>query len=511
MTVSTKIVYGKYLIVNPDTVVPSGALYLDGERVVDYGDYGQISRKYKADRTLGSAETLVMPGLVNAHSHGKGLSDFQRGHLDDTLETWKWRSFPPIDPYLDTRWACVQLLESGVTATMHHHGLVRPEAYEEEFAEVLRAYAECGVRVAFAPTLSTENVFTYGEDEAFLRSLPAETRELCQGILQRMALFGEREYFQAVLRLRQRHNGPRAQIFHGPLSPQWVREEALQEIRRQSVEQAIRMHVHVQQTQLHRLYGLKRYGKSLIAHLGDIGLLGPLLTCGHCVWISGEDIELLARSGTSVTHHPGCNLRVRNGISPVFELLRKGVTVALGMDEKEVGDDKDYLAEMRVASKLHRLSSHQLDSPCLGSRDLLRMGTEAGARVLGFEPWIGSLERGKQADVVLVDLRAVCAPYACEDLDPRDLLLYRGKAEHVRTVLVAGEVLMEDRKLVHLDREEVIRRLRESIPADYAERYRRANARFAALRAAIAAHFAPWHEEIARWEKQPYYWMNNSR
>jgi cytosine/adenosine deaminase-related metal-dependent hydrolase len=271
----------------------------------------------------------------------------------------------------------------------------------------------------------------------------------------------------------------------------------------------MRIHIHVQQTQLQRLYGLKRYGKSLIAHLAGTGFLGPEVTCGHCVWISAEDIELLASSGASVTHHPGCNLRVRNGISPVAELLRRGVTVALGMDEKEVGDDKDFLAEMRVAAKLHRLSSHELDSPCLGSTDLLRMATEAGALVLGFDRWIGSLQPGKQADVVLVDLPAMSEPYACEIHDPRDLLLYRGKAEHVRTVLVAGEVLMEDRKLLRLDREEVIRRLRESIPADYAERYRRANAPFAGLRSAVAAHFAPWYEEIAGWPKQPYYFMNN--
>jgi cytosine/adenosine deaminase-related metal-dependent hydrolase len=507
--VSTKIVYGKYLIVDADTVIPSGALYIDGDRVADYGEYGQITRRYKADRTLGSSETLVMPGLVNAHSHGKGLTDFQRGHLDDTLETWKWRSFPPVDPYLDTRWACIQLLESGVTATMHHHGLVRPEAYEEEFESVLKAYEECGVRVAFAPTLNTENVFTYGEDEAFLRSLPGEVQELCRGIFNRMALFGESQYFQAVLRLREHRNSPRVQIFHGPLSPQWVREEALQEIRRQAVELGMRIHIHVQQTQLQRLYGLKRYGKSIIAHLADIGFLGPEVTCGHCVWISEQDIELLAASGASVTHHPGCNLRVRNGISPVFELLRRGVTVALGMDEKEVSDDKDFLAEMRVAAKLHRLSSHGLDSPCLRSRDLLRMATEAGARVLGFDRWIGSLERGKQADVVLVDFRALSGPYACESLDPRDLLLYRGKAEHVRTVLVAGEVMMEDKKLARLDREEAVRRLRESIPADYADRFRRANAPFAKLRSAITAHFAPWYEEIALWEKQPYYFLNN--
>jgi 5-methylthioadenosine/S-adenosylhomocysteine deaminase len=506
---STKIVYGKYLVVDANTVIPSGALYIDGDRVVDYGDYAEITRRYGADRTLGSSEMLVMPGLVNAHSHGKGLTDFQRGQIDDTLETWKWRSYPPVDPYLDTRWACVQLLESGVSTTMHNHGLVKPDAWQEEFEAVLKAYRECGVRVAFAPTLNTENVFTYGEDEQFLRALPPDLQDLCRGIVERMGLFGEREYFEAMDHLRRSHDGPGVRIMHGPAAPQWVRREALEEIARQSRETGIRVHIHVQQTQLQRLYGLKRHGKSLIAYMDEVGLLGPRTTCGHAVWISEDEIDLLARTGTSVTHHPGCNLRVRNGISPVHRLLERGVTVALGMDEKELADDKDFLSEMRLASKLHRLPSHSLDSPHLLPRDVFRMATAAGAEVLGMEGWVGSLERGRQADVVLVDMEAMAEPFASDSLDPLDLLLYRGKAAHVRTVLVAGEVQLEDGRLMQIDREEITRRLRESIPAEYGERFLKINAPMGRLRGAVAAHFAPWYEEVARWERDPYYFLNN--
>jgi 5-methylthioadenosine/S-adenosylhomocysteine deaminase len=505
---SRTIIYGRYLVVDDRTIIPSGALYIDGETVVDYGTHRYITSRYKADRTLGSAEALILPGLINAHSHGKGLTDFQRGQVDDTLETWKWRGFPPVDPYLDTRWACIQLLESGVTTTMHNHGLARPEAWEAELAEVLRAYRDCGVRVAFAPTLSTENVFTYGEDDAFLGSLSADLRGLCEGILRRVAIFGEKQYFQAVRLLHEKHHGPRIRIMHGPLSPQWVREEALQEIRRDSDRRGLRIHTHVQQTQLQRLYGFKRYGCSLIARLEDIGFLGPEVTCGHCVWIDDEDIEILSRTGTSVTHHPACNLRVRNGISPVSVMLQRGITVAVGMDEKELGDDKDYLAELRLAARLHRLSSHELDSPHLSSREVFRMGTRNGAAVLGFDDLVGSLERGRQADLVILDLQAMAEPYAYEGHDPLDLLLYRGKARHVRTVLVAGEVLLQDGQLTRIDREEALRRLREAVPKDYEKRFRAAHASMGALRKAIAAHFAPWYGEIARWEKKPYYWMN---
>jgi 5-methylthioadenosine/S-adenosylhomocysteine deaminase len=506
---STTLVYGKHLVIDETTVIPSGALYIEGNTVIDYGSHREIMGRYRADRTLGSAETLIIPGLINAHSHGKGLTDFQRGQLDDTLETWKWRRFPPIDPYLDTCWACLQLLGGGVTTTMHNHGLVDPASYEAEFAAVLEAYSRCGVRVAFAPSLSTENLFTYGEDPQFLQGLPGELRAFCQTIIERSVVFGEKEYFEAVRKLHYRHDSPQIQIMHGPVSPQWVRKEALQQIRKDADELGIRIHTHVQQTQLQKLYGLKRFGKSLIAWLAELGFLAGDVTCGHCVWISEQDIELLSRCGASVTHHPGCNLRVRNGISPVAELQRRGVVVAVGMDEKELADDKDYLAELRLASRLHRLSSHRLDSPCLSPRDIFRMGTRNGARVLGFDDWVGSLHRGKRADMVLLDLEAMCEPYTYEAHDPVDLLLYRGKAEHIRSVLVDGEVLLDRGRFTRIDREEVARKLREAVPRDYARRFQEANRLVPRLRGAIAAHFQPWYEEIERRVKSPFYFMNS--
>jgi 5-methylthioadenosine/S-adenosylhomocysteine deaminase len=507
--VSSKLIYGKYAVIDENTVIPSGALYIEGQRIVDCGPYAQISARYKADQILGSAETLIIPGLVNAHSHGKGLTDFQRGQLDDTLETWKWRSFPPVDPHLDTCWTCLQLLASGVTTTMHNHGLVNPSGYAKEFTDVLEAYRRCGPRVAFAPSLSTENTFTYGDEEAFIASLCPELRALCEQIRGRSAAFGEKEYFDSVRALHAEYSGSRIRIMHGPVSPQWVRQEALQQIRREATELGLRIHTHVQQTQLQKAYGFKRYGKSLIAHLDELGFLGPEVTCGHCVWISEGDIEVLASSGASVTHHPGCNLRVRNGISPVFELDRRGVVVAVGMDEKEVGDDKDYLAELRIAAKLHRLSSHRLDSPCLSSRDLFRMGTRNGAAVLGFDGLIGTLERGKRADVVLLDLEAMSEPYSYEGHDPLDLLLYRGKSAHIRSVLVDGEMLLDRGQFTRIDRDEIIAKLREAIPRDYRQQFETRNRLMKRLRGAIADHFQPWYAEIESRETQPYYLMNS--
>jgi 5-methylthioadenosine/S-adenosylhomocysteine deaminase len=506
---STMLIYGKYLVTDAETVIPSGALFVEDDKIVDVGTYQQISREHKAQTTLGSADTLIIPGLVNAHGHGKGITDFQRGQIDDTLETWKFRAFPGIDSYCDTLWTALRLLESGVTTTMHNHGLVNPEAYEEEFSGLIRAYAEAGVRVALAPTLNTENAFVYGDNRAFIDSLSPELQDLCRRMLKNMARFGEKEYFDAVEKLHREHTSEQAHILHGPLAPQWVRDEALTEIKKHALQRGMQIHIHTQQTQLQYHYGLKRYGKSLIAHLEDLGFLGPEVTCGHCVWLSREDIDILARTGASVTHHPACNLRVRNGISPVFELLRQGVRVALGMDEKEFADDKDYIAEMRLAAKLHRLPSHRLDSGHLLSTAVFKMGTESGAAVLGFGESAGKLEKGRQADMVLLDLGRICEPFMYAGHHPLDMLLYRGQARDVRTVLVGGEVLVKDGKLTRIDREEVIRKLRESIPADYTKQFTQGGSLFPLLRSAVAAHYEQSYKEIDEWEKNPYYFLNN--
>jgi len=296
---------------------------------------------------------------------------------------------------------------------------------------------------------------------------------------------------------------------HGPVSPQWVTDEALQAIKQHADEQDMRVHIHTLQTQLQKLYGLRRYGKSLVEHLWDLDFLGRNITCGHCVWLSERDIELFSETGTSVTHHASCNLRVRNGIAPVFALFEKGVVVGIGMDDKEVGDDKDFLEEMRLVSKIHRLSSHRLDSEHLLPENCFQMGTQNGADVLGFADQVGTLKKGKKADIVLVDLKRMSEPFLYPELNPIDLLIYRGRGLDVETVLVGGEVLLQNRRLTRIDRQEVIRKLRESMAKEYGEDFKEKNKLFGALRERVAGYFDPWYKDIENIDKAPYYFMNN--
>ena len=196
-------------------------------------------------------------------------------------------------------------------------------------------------------------------------------------------------------------------------------------------------------------------------------------------------------------------------IAPVFALLRQGVPVAIGMDDKELWDNKNFIEEMRLVSKLHRQSSHRLDSMHLKSNEVFRMATEHGARVLGFQGQIGRLAPGMQADVVLLDLTRMQEPFCYEDHHPLDLFLYRGRGIDVDTVLVAGKVLLRERRLTGIDREECLTKLKESVPGNYTEAFRKANTHFPALRARIADWFEPWFSELEQARIRPFYSMKN--
>jgi cytosine/adenosine deaminase-related metal-dependent hydrolase len=177
-TMNSKIVYGSQVVVNPDLVIPGGALYVENGRIVDFGSYSEIKQRYTCDYEFGSKDHIVLPGFINAHNHGKGLTDFQRGQLDDTLETWKFRSYPPVDPALDTKWAAIKQLEAGITTTMHNHDLNNPNNYEKEFFDIVEAYKESKLKVAFAPTIANRNQFVYGNNEAFIHSLPEDLQAI---------------------------------------------------------------------------------------------------------------------------------------------------------------------------------------------------------------------------------------------------------------------------------------------------------------------------------------------
>ena len=484
-----------------------GAVAVEGERIEAVGAHGELAKKYPHAKAYGGKKFLLIPGLINGHGHGRGLTDFQRGALDNTLESWllDTRKYVPVSTYDDIALSAARLLRSGVTTAMHNHILKDPAAYEAEFDEALKAYRDAGMRVQFNPGVRNANPFVYGDNKAFLERLPEKIKGILTTPPPEGSLSGE-NFVQAVKTLHESSNGPMCRIGFGPLAPQWCTDELLLQIRREAEFLRAPVHVHAVQSIFQKSYGLEFLGKTLVQHMHDIGFLGKNIVIGHCVWPTEKDIQLLAESGAGVTHHPSCNLRVRNGISPAYHMLQAGVRVGLGLDGKSINDDDDMIQEMKMCYLLHRLPSLELDSPHMTAREVFKMATETNAALLGFEGEIGRLEPGMKADLVLLDYEKMCCPFVDPAHDPIDVLLYRGSGAHVDTVMVNGRVAVEKGKVLTLDEEGIGSRLAEAASRPRADREKALVSVMDEVKKHVIAYYRGWPQKV---KPEPFFAVNS--
>lgn len=487
--------------------IENGAVAVSDGRVVEVGPYEALAAQLpKPAREVGGQSFLVIPGLINAHSHGRGLSDFQRGGLDNTLESWRLNSatYIPVSLYDDVAYSAIRMLRSGVTTCMHNHLMRDASDSRQQFDTVIQAYQDVGLRILFCPGVRNANPFIYGDNDLFRKSLPPE-------ILQVLATnkpqsLDPETYFQTVNELQSEYNTPFTRIGYGPVAPQWCTTELLQKIKKEADQHGAIIHLHTLQTVFQKVYALKNHGKSYIAHLKDIGLLGDNLILGHCVFPTEADIELMAAYDTGVTHHASCNLRQRNGIAPVYKMLTAGMTVGLGMDGKGINDDDDFIQEMKVCRLLHRLSSMELDSECLSNRQVFKMATQNAARLTGFGEELGRMEPGSFADIVLLDYETMTHPFTDPSHDPIDVLLYRGHGQHVDMVIIHGQVVLEKGRVLGVDEHTIAGRLAQAAARPRSEEELRFQAAIDGLRTQVVKFFKGWPQMV---DFDPIYLMNS--
>ena len=483
------------------------AVVIDGDTIESTGPYDEMRARFPDATEIGGPRYLLIPGLVNGHSHGRGLTDFQRGALDNTLESWllDTRKYKPVSPYDDCSLSAARLLASGVTTTMHNHILADPAAHEDEHAQVIQAYADAGIRLQFNPGVRNDNPFVYGDNASFLNRLPEALREALTRPAPEGALTGD-NFVEAVQALFQRFDTPMCRVGFGPLAPQWATEALLKSVRAAADELDRPIHVHAVQSIYQKVYGLTHLNETLIAWMDRIGLLGPGLVIGHCVWPTRDDIQRLASSGAGVTHHPSCNLRVRNGIAPAFHMVRAGVKMGLGLDGKSINDDDDFIQEMKVCFLLHRIPSLELHSDHLSAREVFRMATTGSAELLGFGDTVGRLEPGRKADMALLDYDAMCWPYTDPAQDPIDVLLYRGTRHSVDTVLVDGRVVVRDGRVSTVNAEEIGRRLAEASARPRTEQEEGMLRGLETVQKHVIDYYRGWPDKV---EIEPYFAVNS--
>ncbi len=506
------LVHGDVLLTAADAPpLPGGAVLIRDGAVAAVGGCDDLRREYPGAEELGGDGMLVLPGLINAHHHGMAISTVQLGFPDppppgpglrDTaFESWMatMLALDAVDPYLGTLAKNVLLLESGVTSHLHMHfpsggGEGPPEdAYRHELHETLRAHRDAGQRVALAPHWRDRSRLAYDGDEAFVAALPPELRERARS-LTRSSI--PNDAYVATIRelIAELDADPLLSAQFAIMAPQWASDALVEAVGGAAAELGAGIHLHSLESRLQRAWGDAFAGGRELERLVAAGVLGERSALAHGVWLRDSDVELLVGAGSTVVHNPSSNIRLAAGVAPLRRLVAAGARVALGLDDMGIADDDDMLAEVRMAHVLQRVHGEP-QHPRLRPAEVFGLMWDGGARVVGAAGRPAGSSRAGAATSSSLDLRALRAPYAVDDIDVWELLVSRGKAAHVDSVVVDGRVLMRGRKLQHLDRDALMQEVAEAAAAAIARRNPGDGAWIAQLGRRIAEHYqAPvWH------------------
>jgi 5-methylthioadenosine/S-adenosylhomocysteine deaminase len=413
------------------TMDPEGSMWNPGyvgvkeDRIEGIG--ADEGRNARAEKVIDAKGGLVLPGLINSHTHA-AMTLF-RGLADDLpLMEWLNTYIFPVESRMDadfvrvgTRLACAEMILSGTTTFCDMY------LFEDEVA---RSAQEAGMRCLVGEVLYDFPSPNYGPVDAGL----AYTESLIQ----------------------KWQGNPLVSIAVEPHSVYTCSPQLLTAANKLALKYEVPLIIHVAETASEIEVVREKYGKRPFEHLESLDILGPHLIADHCVHVDESEIESIARHDVKVINNPESNMKLASGVSPVSRLLGKGVTVALGTDGCASNNNLDLFAEMDTAAKLHKVRT--MDPTVLDALTVLRMATTYGARALGYGDRIGSLEKGKQADLIIVDIRK---PHLTPMYNPYSHLVYAAKGHDVSHSIIHGRLVMEDRRLLTLDLEEVMVRAKE--------------------------------------------------
>jgi 5-methylthioadenosine/S-adenosylhomocysteine deaminase len=404
------------------TMDPEKGDLKNGTVVIEDGKITEITEKTKenAETVIDARHSVVMPGLVNTHTHA--AMTFFRGYADDLqladwLEGHIWPAEAKLtaeDVYKGSLLACLEMIRSGTTSFADMY------FYMDETAKAVEA---SGLRASLCHGL----IELWNEEKG-------ET-DLKEG--------------KRFVRAWQGAADGRIKTMYGPHAPNTCSEEFLAKVREEANRDGAGIHIHVLETEAELLAMKERYGKCSVHLLEDMGFLGPDVLAAHCVWLSDGDIEILAKRGVNVSHNAISNMKLASGIAPVHKMLEEGVNVSLGTDGCASNNNLDLFEEMKTAALLHKVNT--FSPTALPARQVLQMGTVNGAKALGTET--GMLKVGKKADLIVVDMKK---PHLTPCFDVPSHLVYSARGSDVRTTIVNGKILMDDYRLLALDEQKVM-------------------------------------------------------
>ena len=399
-------------------VIPTGAVAIDGTDIVGVDTADAVAKQFRGAETIDATGQLVLPGLINTHTHAPMV--LYRGLADDlALMDWlnnyifpaEAKTVSPEFVRAGTRLAALEMIESGTTtfADMYY--------FEEEIAKETKA---AGLRAVLGQTII---------------QFPVADAKTPADALARADVF-----------IREFKGDPLITPAVAPHAMYTLDGPTLKAARELSRQHSVPTLIHLAETRDEIQTAKERFALSPTAYLDSLGFLGVGVLAAHGVWVSEAEIAILRQRGVGVSHNPESNMKLASGMAPVVAYLRGGVAVGLGTDGAASNNDLDMFEAMRMASLLAKLQSN--DPRAVGAATALELATMGGARALGMDRLIGSLERGKRADLIVVD---VSSARQTPLYDPVSHVVYTTRGTDVRHTVVNGRVLMRDRKVLTLD------------------------------------------------------------
>jgi 5-methylthioadenosine/S-adenosylhomocysteine deaminase len=408
-------------------LIPQGAVAIKGCNIVAVGPAEEVQAAWQAPQVVDCGGAAILPGLINAHTHVP--MSLLRGLADDLrLDVWLFGYMLPVEREFVSpefcRWgtllSCAEMIRGGVTcfADMYY--------YEDEVAHVV---AKTGMRAICAETVMkwpTPDAESYDEGLA-----------LCQRFIENW----------------QSH--PLVTPAVGPHAPETSTPDMLRESARLATKYGVPLLIHIAETAGGADETRELYGQSSMEVLLEHGVLDSTVLAAHCVHITEQERVILAQRGVGVAHNPTSNLKLASGLADVVEMLEAGIAVGLGTDGQASNNDQDIFQELHLAALLPK--GIHLDPTVMPAQQAFAMATIDGARALGMEEFIGSLEVGKRADITVLELDCIHnIPHF--DLSPNNTysqLVYAAKSHDVQHVMIDGRWVMRDRALLTLDEEQV--------------------------------------------------------
>jgi 5-methylthioadenosine/S-adenosylhomocysteine deaminase len=443
-----------------NTVVRDGAIIVNDTRIEAVGPGAELSRRGPFDRGLGGTGFVLFPGIVDAHHHTPvytrrsfdAIAFERREPITMYMGPWSEEDIYWINLFMQ-----IQLLKSGTTTALTiFYGLKDQEGLGCE--PLVQSLIDSGLRSGFALAARDRWDVVHARNKSeFLDRLPPDlARRVEESPLGYLYDTDEVEAIYRRLAAKYQTDEGRFRVFPNPDWTPAATDELYGRMKRLAKELNTGVIAHLLETQLEMMHSYRTYGKSAAARLNDIGFLGPEVTCTDCIWVTEEDIKILADTGVTAVYSP-YHITGFQGIAPARQLMNGGVRVAYSIVLRSMDDGYDTLADLRLAERLQHVPG-LMGEPIPAER-ILRMATANGGRAWALDDSLGMLTAGSRADLVLLNKAHLYDdPFLAPDCDIHKLLVYRGRGRDVHTVIVNGEVVVENGRCLKVNEKEAFER-----------------------------------------------------